>query len=182
MKRSFCLLLALVLALPALLCAGAEENTFSTPYYTLTLPPDWIIDMEDLESGDGYEYLGCFYAPDEVGLAVFAYLEYYEDLKDISLWNADEAFLNDYAESVLEDLEDDDPELIGTVMANTIPFVLVKGTDKDGDYLYADTMTNGYAIEFECYVLDEFSEKQYPVTEKHIRQLTDILATFLPLT
>ena len=182
MKRSVSLILALLLALSPAFCAAAEGVPFKTSYYTLTLPDGWIIDTDDLESGDDYEDLGYFYAPEEIGLLVVAYLEYYEELKDFSLWNADASELRDYTQSVLEDLEEFDPEPVGTVMAGGIPFVVVKGTDADGDFLYADTMTNGYAIVFEAYVTDMDGETVYPLTEDDVEQFNSILASFLPVT
>ena len=181
MKRTLCILLALALAMPAFLCAAADSATFTTPYYTLTLPEGWEIDMSDTGAEDGVEYLGCFYAPDDRGLVVYAFLEYFEEMKDFSLWNAGEDEIRDYTEMALEDLADDDPVSLGTVTAGPIPFVLIKGTDADGDYLYADTMTNGYAIIFEACVLD-WDENQYPVTEKHIEQLRTVLSTLVPVT
>ncbi|MBR6705061.1 MAG: hypothetical protein IKI84_00065 [Clostridia bacterium] len=181
MKRTLCILLTLALAMPAFLYASAEGAVFTTPYYTLTLPEDWEIDMSDTGSEDGYEYLGCFYAPDDRGLAVYAFLEYFEDMKDFSLWNAGVDEIREYAEMAMEDLADDDPVFLGTVMAGSIPFVLIRGTDGDGNYLYADTMTNGYVIEFEAYVLD-WDDNVYPVTDRHIEQFRDILATLVPVT
>ena len=182
MKRSVCLLLALLLALSNVFCAAAEGFVFKTSYYTLTLPDGWIIDTDDLESDDASEDLGYFYAPETIGLVVAAYLEYYEDLKDLSLWSLDSKELQDYTETVLEELEDYSPELVGTVMAGAIPFILVKGTDEDGDFLYADTMTNGYAIVFEAYLTDTDGEVMYPMTENELEQFKSILTTFLPVT
>ena len=181
MKKLIAMILSLALALPAFLCAAAEGVTFTTPYYTLTLPEGWEIDMSETGPEDGYEYLGCFYSPEDTGLAVYAFLEYYEEYKDVSLWNADEDDIREYAEIALEDLADDNPVFLGTVSAGSVPFVLIRGADADGDYLYADTMTNGYAIIFEACVLD-YDENQYPVTDKHIEQFRTILATLSPVT
>ena len=179
MKRMICILLSLALALPALLCA-AEGVTFKSSYYTLTLPAGWEIDTDDAGPEDGYEFLGGFYSPDDTGLVVFAYLEYYEELADVSLWDADDELIQEYADILLEDFSDDNPEYIGVVKAGAIPFVLVRCTDEYGDYLYADTMTNGYAVEFEVYVMD-WDEHQYPLTDAYIEQFENILATFQPL-
>ncbi len=182
MKRTLCIILSLALALPAFLCAAADGVVFTTPYYTLTLPEGWEIDMTDTGSEDGYEYLGCFYAPGDRGLAVYAFLEYYEEMKDFSLWNAGEDEIREYAEMTMESFADENPVFIGTVTAGSIPFVLIRGTDGDGvEYLYADTMTNGYAIEFEAYV-EDWDGNVYPVTDRHIEQLRTILATLVPVS
>ena len=109
-----------------------------------------------------------------------AYLVYYEQLKDIALWNSSEEELKEYTEALLDEFADNNPELIGTVMAGRIPLVLIKGADADGEFLYADTMTNGYAVEFEFFVTDAEGEKQLPLTERHIEQVKTLLATFQP--
>ena len=80
----------------------------------------------------------------------------------------------------LKDLEDVKPELIGVVKADKVPLVLIKGSDEDGEFLYADTVTNGYAIEFEFYISDAEGEKQLPFTDAQIEQVKTILATFKP--
>lgn len=182
MKRIISLLLALLLSLSAVCCAAAEGVTFKTAYFTLTLPKDWAVDYEDAGvDEDGGEYLGCFYSTDAVGIAAYAYLSYFEDWKDVSLWNADEAELREYADILLKDMEDYDPELIGIVMAGKVPFVFFKGVDEDGPFFYAETMTNGYAIAFDAYVVDEdFNQRR--ITDKHIEQFENILATFQPVT
>ena len=185
MKRIVTLLLALLLGLSAICCAAAEGVTFTTPYFTITLPDDWDFDttpLDDEEDEEGFEYLGLFGSTEDVGILAMAYLVYYEDLTDISLWNADEDDMALYIEAILDDFEDDDPELLGTVTAGSIPFVLIRGTDEDGEYLYADTMTNGYAIEIEAFVLDEDGETQLPFTDEYIEQFKSILETFLPVT
>lgn len=183
MKRLISLGIALLLVLSAVCCASAEGKTFKTPYFTLTLPSGWDGDTGDAEvDEDGMEYLGYLGEDKKVGLFVEAYLMYYEDFKDVSLWNADQAEIKEYAEIVLDDYADDDPEWIDTVMAGKIPFVLIQAEDEDGEYLYADTMTNGYAIIFIAYVLDEDGETEYPITQKHIDAFKSILETFQPVS
>ncbi len=182
MKKTMAMFLAAMLMMSAVFCASAEGVSFSTKYFKLTLPDDWEVDMDDLESEEGIESLGFFGASDDIGIVAAAYLVYYEDLKEISLWNADESTLQEYADAVMADFEDDDPEMIGTVMAGSIPFILIKAQDEDGDYLYADTITNGYAIEFQVFVLDAEGETQYPMTDEYIEEFTDILMTFEPVS
>ncbi len=183
MKRTISLIFALALALSAVCGAAAAEKIFKTAYFTVTLPAGWDYDTEEAEKlEDGDEYLGYFGEEKNIGLVVGAYIIYYEDLTDISLWNSDEAGLREYAESVMYDFADDDPEYLGIVMAGKIPFVLIRAEDEEGEYLYADTMTNGYAIEFNAYVLGPDGETQYPFTEKYIEQFKSILSTFQPVS
>jgi len=179
MKRFFVLMTAAVLFL-SVACAAAAE-TFSTSYFSLDLPDGWEIDTTDLEKKENEESLGFFAGKmGDVILLGGAYLVYYEDLKDISLWNSGEEELKEYADVLLEEFADSKPELIGTVTAGKIPLVLIRGADKDGEFVYADTVTNGYSIQFEFYATDSEGEKELPITEEHIEQIKTILASFKP--
>lgn len=181
-------LTALLLAFALVLCAVsslAEGNVFTTKYYTLTLPDTWDIGTDPIEDdGDELsEELGYFYdATNTIGLTVETYIVFFEEMKTTSLWDADEATLKDYTDMLLEELADDRPASVGTLLAGKIPFILIRGTDDYGDYLYAETMTNGYAIIFEAVVTDPDGMKVYPLTDEHIDQLKNILLTFAPVT
>ncbi|MBR2855042.1 MAG: hypothetical protein IKE81_12035 [Clostridia bacterium] len=181
MKRFLMLITAMTLFLTAACTATADGVTFKTAYFTMQMPEGWEIDTDDLEKKEGEETLGFFGVELPEGMLIGgAYLVYYEQLKDIALWNSSEEELKEYTEALLDEFADNNPELIGTVMAGRIPLVLIKGADADGEFLYADTMTNGYAVEFEFFVTDAEGEKQLPLTERHIEQVKTLLATFQP--
>lgn len=180
MKRLFSLLAVLVLVFPAV--CSAEGTVFTTDYFTLQLPDGWEVDQEDLESEEGELSLGFFSGPEDIDLAAGSYLVYYEELKDFSLWGAGEEELKEYADILLEELSDSSPELIGVVQADRIPLVLIAVHTVEGDYVYADTVTNGYSIQFEFYVTDLDGEKMYPITDEHLALIGNILATFKPVT
>ena len=184
MKRTISLFLALVFALTALCCAASAQETFKTPYFTLTLPNGWLIDTSEADAAvnkSGEQYLGIFGDHAAIGLVVEADLVLYNELKDVSLWNYSEAELKDYADSVMEEFEGEHPEYLGVVKAGQIPFVLIKATDEDGDYLYADTMTNGYAVVFYAYVAGDKSDTLLPMSDADWAQVESILATFKPV-
>lgn len=181
MKRILTAVIALVIMLGAA-AAHADDEVLTTKYFTLLLPSGWLIEKDaETDQEEGIESLALFAAPDDIGIVAAAYLIYYEDLKHLSLWSSDAEELQNYIDAVMEDFADDKPEYIGTVMAGSIPFVLIKGTDEDGDFLYADTITNGYAIEFMAYVTDPEGENNYPFTEGYIEQFKSILASFTPI-
>ncbi len=180
MKRTLSLILALVLALSASL-ALAEGSSFDTKYFTMPLPYGWTYDDADLEDPDVGEDLGYAYAPDEPAMLIEAYVIYYEDWKNFSLWSSDAEDLQAYIEAVLSDYGDYNAEYVDTVMAGSIPFVIIHCTDEEGEFLYADTMTNGYAVEFLCYLLDE-EGTSYRITGADIEQFKTILAGFQPVT
>lgn len=180
MKRFTGLLLALALVLAAVGAALAADVTLTTKYFTLTLPSGWEIQTDDLDTEEGLESLGYAGAPEEPGLVIGAFLQYDEESAGTSLWNASEKELEDYAKLLMEDFQDEKPEYIGTVNAGNIPFVLIKAADEESEYLYADTLSNGYYIMIEAYVMDD--NKFYPLTDEHIEQFKSILATFVPVT
>ena len=187
MKRMISLVFTLVLALSALYGAAAE-NMFKTAYYTLTLPDGWEIDtkdtgVEDEDKDIREEYLGSFYEPKRIGLFIEAYLVFYKDseLQSMRLWDASEEKLKAYEKEVMEIYEDDDPVSLGRVQADKIPFVLIKATDDEGEYLYAETMTNGYAIAFYAYMIDD-EDTSYALNNQDIEQFKNILETFQPVT
>ncbi len=200
MKRFLTMITAAILLLTAVCTAMADGVTFSTKYFTLQLPDGWetetdlesteedeeedpddalVLEM-DQESEQAQETLGFFGEPSDEGLVAAAYLVYYKEMKDVKLWDASEEELKEYTDGLLKDLEDVKPELIGVVKADKVPLVLIKGSDEDGEFLYADTVTNGYAIEFEFYISDAEGEKQLPFTDTQIEQVKTILATFKP--
>ena len=178
MKKITALVLAMLLTL--CLVSGALADTFTTKYFTLELPEGWEIDTDDLEeeSEEGMEALGFFAGPEDVALMAGAYLVYYEELKDLSLWEASEEDLREYAEIIIDELQDDNAEYIGTVTAGKIPFVLIRCEDEENEYIYADTVTNGYSIQFEAFMVDE--ENFHPLTDEAIEQFRTILTTFKP--
>ena len=179
MKRSVCLLAALLLALSA--CNAMAEVMFKTEYFTLTLPSGWEVDTDSEEVKKDETFLGIFGSPEEIGMVVEVFLEYFDDFKDVSLWNMNEAELKDYSDMLMEDFADESPENLGVTTVGNIPFVFIKATDEYGEYLYAETMTNGNAIEFEAYIADYDNEKTYPLKDEDIEQFKAILSTFQPV-
>ena len=180
MKKLTVLFFATLMAFSLVCGAFAAGETFTTKYFTLELPEGWEIDQKDLEkeSEEGMEALGFFSGPEDIALVGESYLVYYEELKDFSSWSAGEKEVEEYKELLLEEFEDDKPEYVGNVTAGNIPFILIRCTDEDGDYLYADTVTNGYAIQIVAYLADK--DKIYPLTDEAIEQFKTILATFKP--
>ncbi len=180
MKRCLSLILALALALSVSL-SFAESTVFTTRYFTLPLPEGWSADYSDLTDIEDGEDLGYCYAPEMPGLLIESYMVYYEDLKNYALWNSDAEELQAYIEATVEDFEAENAEYVTTVMAGSVPFVVIRGEDEDGEFLYADTLTNGYAIEFWGYLSDN-SERSWPLTDEAIEQFVTVLEGFTPVS
>ena len=181
MKRMFALLLILVLAAAGTAVAEDLTQTFATPYYALSIPAGWTIDTSDLKSDKDYEELGLIYSPDDPGLTVDASLSYYSDMKDVSLWKATDAQMQDYIDKLTKELEDYEGRYVSTLQVGRIPFVVFHASDEYGPYYYVDTMTNGYAVVF--YVYDyNYGTKQYTdPTEAEWSLFERILSTFVPV-
>lgn len=181
MKKLTAIVLSLLLTL-GIVSAMAGGETFTTKYFTMELPEGWETDTSDLQSdeAENLEDLGVFGKAEGKGLICEAFKIYYEDLKDLKLWEADDETLKEYAGLIMEDFSDDSPVFLDIVKAGSLPFVLVKAADEDGDYLYADTITNGHAIVFMAYVVDADGETVLPLTDAYIEEFKTILNTFKP--
>ena len=181
MKKLICLLAVFTLTVTLFSGAFAAGTVFETPYFTLELPEGWEIDQEELdkESEEGLEVLGYFGESAEIGLAAQVVLANYVDLNDFSLWNADEEGFQQYVDMLMEEFANDNPQNLGIQNVGGIPFVLIKCSYQDGEYLYVDTITNGHAVEFVA-VVSDYGEKYYPFTDDYIELFKTILATFKP--
>jgi len=181
MKRAMILLAALALALLPCCAALAEANqTFSTDYYTLTLPGDWVVVPPEANDDEDYKLLGDLCSPENPGLVIEAGLVHYPDMGDTSLWNADEAATQDYIDAVLDELKDDRAEYVSTLKVGAIPFLVFRAEPDDGPYYYIDTMTNGYAVVFYAYVASDDSDVLLPMSDADWAQVEAILTTFRP--
>lgn len=183
MKRLACAMLAMLILMMAagVACAERPEQVFETDYFTLTIPGNWIIDEGDLEKAEDFEDLGSAYAPELIGPVIEAALVHYENMNDVSLWRADEDELQTYIDDVLADFRDDSPEYVKTLWAGGIPFVVIRAEDENGPYLYADTMTNGYALVFYGYVAMSGIHKTFNISDADYALLEQILLSFKPV-
>lgn len=183
MKRIISLLLTLLL-LAALTGAALAEDlsqTFTTPYFTLSIPGDWVIKSEGLDKEEDFEEFGTMISPQDPGLVIEAGMVHYSDLSDIALWSADEDAMQDYIDALLEDFEDANGEYVETLRSGSIPFVVLRASDGDGAYRYVDTMTNGYAIVFYVYHASSDDDTISEPTEAEWALFERILATFRPV-
>ncbi len=179
MKRIVSLLLACALWLCAAAFAEKSENLFETKYYTMRAPEGWVCDYDDLKKEEKSWELGYIFRKPDYQLCVFAGLDYYSNWSDVSLWRGREEDMREYKDVLLKDYKDYSPELVETVTVGKIPFLVMKLTDNDAVFYYAETMTNGYAVSFEYYALDARSEWRN-VTDEEYRLFIEMLKTFEP--
>ncbi len=155
------------------------EQTFSARYFTLEIPDSWKTDTNDLQSEKGQWELGYLYPSGTV--CIYAELTRYEQWSDFSLWNADEAGTAEYLQVLLEDYKEYSPRLFDTIYAGRIPFLILELKDKDGTFYWAETMTNGYTVGFECYSLSSDRKSYRDVTAAELEAFLDVLKTFKPV-
>lgn len=204
MKRTFSMLFVLALLVSAACCAVAEQETilmeepglevesnigkgqdageeqegqtFKTDYYFLSIPADWEISTDDLETEETYKELGILYAPGDPGMIVETSLAYSEKLKDVILWDSTDEQIQEYVDTLLSDYADDNPEYLGRIQVGNIPFILIKAQDEVGPYHYAETITNGYKLMFFAYS----EEDSAALTEEQYGQFLNMLGSFSP--
>ena len=179
MKKTLSLILILSVLLTAAWAAADDSVLFENEYYTLTLPGNWRIDLDDVKKEGTFEDLGFMYAREDDGLAIEAGLEYYERLDGISLWDADEEDFQAYVDMILEEFAEDGAYVLDPVYASAIPFIIIRCEDDDGEYFYAETVTNGYVLSFYAYALD-WDSNYLPLKNKHLDTFREILGTFQP--
>ncbi|MBQ9408207.1 MAG: hypothetical protein IJU28_02280 [Clostridia bacterium] len=182
MRKLLCILLALCLALPWATALGeGQKKLFTTRYFTVEIPNDWVADYSGLsQTKDSWE-LGYLYPPGDSTLCVYAEIEYYDEWKDVSLWRQNEAEMAEYTRVLLKDYESYAPELIDTLYVGRVPFLLLKLTDTGSCFYWAETMTNGYMVGFECYALDERFSGYRDVTQAELETFLNILNSFVPI-
>ena len=183
MKRIFAAVLLFAVLTAAVCAAAADSVVFTNDYYTLTLPSDWKIDLSDagMDEDEGYEDLGFLYSREDDGLAIETGLEYYENMKDVSLWDMSAEDLQAHIDELLEIYDFDAAAYLDTVYAGAIPFVIIHCEDEEGEYYYAETVTNGYVVNFYAYALD-WDSNYLPLQAKHLDVFRSILKSFEPVT
>ncbi len=181
MKRFFALLLIL-----ALFCSAAHAESWTqkvtTPYYTLTVPEDWIIDQEDLEAEDGTEDLAYISAErdnDILFLQLSVFVD--EDDPDLSLWNLSETELQAFIREEIESFDDlRDVVYKGSITVNQIPFLLFDYLDEDGWYIGGMTVASGHYL----YILAlsvTYDGKYISAPEENREMLRKVIESFQPV-
>ncbi len=180
MKRVTLLVLTLVLAAALAAGACAEELTqvFTTSYYTLSVPGNWIVDTGSLWSDEDYEELGVLEAPTDVGLVIecAAFGDLDEDYE--ALWDGvSEDSLDACVVALMEDYEDDDPEYLGALWTDGVPIVVLSAEDDEGPYFCVDTVVNGRELSFLAYVANADSDRTLEPSEEDVALLKRIIGS-----
>ncbi len=153
MKKRLAAAFVAVMLLCAL-CAGALAQTytavglFSIAYDEAVYTLDDTIYRED--SANGYRWLFILYS-DHITIDVS--LEKVGSYAGLSLQTADEAQRQAYLADVLDAFADEDATYLETIAAGEagVPFYVFHLEDEEGPCLMAETVVNGYAIDFFAY-------------------------------
>ena len=180
MRRAMFAMLALALALTLVMGASAEDltQTFSTSYFTLSVPGNWIVDTGSLWSDEDYEELGVLEAPTDVGLVIecAAIGDLDEDYE--ALWDGvSEDGLDACVVALMEEYEDDDPEYLGALWVEGVPIVVLGAEDDEGPYFCVDTVVDGHELSFLAYVANADSDRTLEPSEEDVALLKRIIGS-----
>lgn len=184
MKRFSALLLSIVLAFSFIPAASAAKmvQTFSTDYFQIYIPGDWIIDQSGQQDLHGGLDFGFMYAKDET-MMIESYMFFYDDWAENSLWKAPpevSALWAEYIDFLKADFAEEDPRYLGYVYAGKYPAAVFSGTNDYGAFLYGEIMINAYSYGFYFYRLNEDGSINSDLTEDDIELFESILQTFVP--
>ena len=164
-------------------CALSEElsRKFTTKHFTLGLPVDWLISADGLEQSEDSWELGYLYRSGDTLLCIASQLDYYSDWADVSLWRNDPDDMDEYVASLLKQLDEYGASVMETVEVGRIPFVILECTMDGCLMYYAETMTNGYAVSFQLYAMDDDTYESRDVTREDYELFVRILDSFEPI-
>ena len=177
MKKSFALLLALALFLlcPAALAAEfVAEGVFTITYDETAYTVDSTTYAHE-NTDDTYHWYCLIYNND---YAIDVTVYDMEDLAGVTLFTLEDEKRLEYVDFMLEAFEDDDIRYIGTLNASEydIPFYFFTATDSEGQYLFAQTVVKGKAIEFAIY----YNDASKDVDQSLLDALCVLVETFVP--
>ena len=182
MKRLATVLLSLCLVCACTSGASAARmvQPFTTTYYSIYIPGDWVIDTSSQADYYGALDLGFMYSADK-RMLIEAKMNYYSDWAQDALWSPANDQWDDYVLFLMNDFKAESPEFITRFEAGKYPGALIRGTNSYGSYLYGEIMLNAYAYGFYFYLLNEDDTVNSDLTQDEIELFQSILETFTPI-
>ena len=181
MKRLAAVLLILCLFCTCVLSASAARmvQPFSTTYYSIYIPGDWVIDTSSQADYYGTLDLGFMYSADK-RMLIEAKMNYYSDWAQDALWSSANSQWDTYLAFLMDDFKAESPVFIARFEAGKYPGALIRGTNSYGTYLYGEVMINAYAYGFYFYLMNEDDTVNSNITEEETELFQSILETFQP--
>lgn len=101
-----------------------------------------------------------------------------EDLAGVTLFTMEELERQDYVDYMLDAYSDSGIELVGSMNVSeyNIPFYFFTAEDSEGEYLFAQTLVQGKAIDFAIY----YNDASLDVDQNLVDALSELLNTFVP--
>lgn len=175
------LLIALLLASAAV--PAAAQTYVCENLCTFDYPDDWEDFGADSSNDEEGEYYNLAFiggsAYDDLNVSVDLY--YYDVYADIRLFSADEATLRDYVRDIESSFYEVASSEVVEVGEYGIPFAILRGTDRDGEALYAETLANGWCIAFYGYAYGRNGREMRELTDEDERIFREIIASFEPI-
>lgn len=159
--------------------AARMVQPFSTTYYSIYIPGDWVIDTSSQADYYGALDLGFMYSADK-RMLIEAKMNYYSDWAQDALWSSASNQWDNYVAFLMDDFKAEKPEFIARFEAGKYPGALIRGTNSYGAYLYGEVMINAYAFGFYFYLLNEDDTVNSGITADEVELFQSILETFNP--
>lgn len=101
-----------------------------------------------------------------------------DGFEDFSTQGADEAARQLYLDDLYASFDDQSIKLLTTVTAgeSKAPFYVFSYENEDGPYLMAETVVNGYGIDFMAY----YNDSEKPVDDALLNALLELVDTYAP--
>ncbi|MBE5793067.1 MAG: hypothetical protein E7323_00095 [Clostridiales bacterium] len=179
MKRFLALLLCVLMC--AACCSALAVEYNANNIFTITYDENaYAIDNSTYLEENTNEYIWMFMLYNEASDAVVdVAMEALPEFADLSLFSATAEERNSYVDATLEIFADANIKLLDTITVSDIqiPFYIYALEDENGAYLTAETVVNGWAINFSTYHMATSD-----ADDALLNVLEEIVKTFQPVT
>lgn len=178
-QKLISLLLCLVLCIAVYTAAAVEYNAGNV--FTITYDENaYAFDNTAYLEENTREYIWMFMLYQlENDVVVDVSMEMVPEFADLSLLSATSAERSAYVAATLDSYSDAGIKLVDTITVSDldIPFYVYTMEDENGDYLTAETIVGGWAINFSSYHM-----KTAKADDALMHVLEEIVGSFVPVT
>ena len=179
MKKFLALLLCVLMCTASFTALAAEYKAGNI--FTITYDENaYVIDNSTYLEENTSDYIWLFMLYNEANdTVVDVAMEALPEFAELSLLSATAEERNGYVEATLDIFSDASIKLLDTITVSdmSIPFYIYSLEDENGAYLTAETVVNGWAINFSAYHM-ESAEADIAL----LNVLAEVVKTFQPVT
>lgn len=173
--------LFLCLVLCAFICSASAAEYSANGIFTITYDENAYAFNNSAyleENTSTYIWLFMLYHQAE-DVVVDVDMEYIPEFEDLTLFSATTGERSNYVNATLDAFTDQDIKLMDTftVSGMNIPFYVYSMTDEVGVHLTAETIVDGWAINFSTYHMDTTE-----ADDALLNVLEEIVTSFVPVT